>query len=105
MNVEDLIRTIAGRFEAADLSYGHGTDNSLDEAAWLVFASLGLSHDDAPAVYSATLDDADAESALSLATRRIDERVPLAYLLKQAFFVSYAFSCLRISEISSLNSL
>ena len=91
MNVEDLIRTIAGRFEAADLSYGHGTDNSLDEAAWLVFASLGLSHDDAPAVYSATLDDADAESALSLATRRIDERVPLAYLLKQAFFAGHEF--------------
>ena len=91
MNVEDLIRTIAGRFEAADLSYGHGTDNSLDEAAWLVFASLGLSHDDAPAVYSATLEDADAESALSLATRRIDERVPLAYLLKQAFFAGHEF--------------
>lgn len=91
MNVEDLIRTIAGRFDEADLSYGHGTDNALDEAAWLVFASLGLSHDDAPAAYSATLEDAEVEKVLTLAMRRIDERVPLAYLLNQAFFAGHEF--------------
>jgi len=91
MTVEDLIRTIAGRFDEADLCYGHGTDNSLDEAAWLVFASLGLSHDDAPAVYSTTVDAARAEIALSLSTRRIEARVPLAYLLHQAFFAGHEF--------------
>lgn len=91
MNVEDLIRAIASRFDEAQLSYGHGTDNSLDEAAWLVFAVLDLSHDDAPAVYTKTVDDAAAEKALQLAARRIDERVPLAYLLNQAFFAGLEF--------------
>ena len=46
MNVESLIREIAGRFEAAELTYGHGTDNATDEAAWLIFAVLKLSHSD-----------------------------------------------------------
>ena len=86
MNVEQLIRDIAGRFEAAGLSYGHGTDNAIDEAAWLVFAQLGLSHDDAPAAYTTALTDDDVATVQALALRRIEERVPVAYLVNQAWF-------------------
>lgn len=91
MNVEHLIRTVAASFEDAELSYGHGTDNPLDEAAWLVFAVLQLSHDDAPAIYSASVDDEQVSAALALAGRRINERVPLAYLINQAFFAGWEF--------------
>jgi len=91
MNVEQLIRTIAGRFEEADLSYGHGTDNALDEAAWLVFATLELSHDHAPAVYTVEVDDTEARAALDIAQRRVRERVPLAYLINQAYFAGHEF--------------
>lgn len=91
MNVEDLIRSIAERFEKAELSYGHGTDNPLDEAAWLVFASLKLSHDDAPEIYALEVSEEDVTLALGIAERRISERVPLAYLLNQAFFAGHEF--------------
>ena len=91
MDVEHLIRETAERFEQADLSYGHGTDNALDEAAWLVFAKLQLSHNDAPAVYATMIDDEQASAVSALAGRRIDERVPLAYLLNQAFFAGHEF--------------
>jgi len=91
MNVEQLIRDIAGRFEAASLTYGHGTDNAIDEAAWLVFAALGLSHDDAPAVYTSDVSAADAEKIATLAVRRIDEKVPVAYLVNQAWFAGLEF--------------
>ena len=91
MNVEQLIRAIAARFEAAGLTYGHGTDNAIDEAAWLVFASLGLSHDDAPAVYATEVAANDVATIEALATRRIDERVPLAYLLNEAWFCGLRF--------------
>ena len=91
MNVEQLIRTIAERFEKAELSYGHGTDNPLDESAWLVFAVLQLSHDDAPAVYSQDVSDEQIATVVDLAERRIRERVPLAYLIHQAFFAGLEF--------------
>lgn len=89
--VEELIRDIAHQFERAELSYGHGTDNALDEAAWLVFATAGLSHDAAPAVYEQPVSEAQAVTARSLAERRIVERVPVAYLVKQAWFAGLEF--------------
>jgi ribosomal protein L3 glutamine methyltransferase len=91
MNVEQFIRTIADRFEAAGLTYGHGTDNAIDEAAWLVFAKLGLSHDDAPAAYRTEVPVDDVAAIEALASRRIAERIPLAYLLNEAWFCGLRF--------------
>lgn len=91
LSVEALIRRIAVEFEAADLSYGHGTDSPLDEAAWLVFARLGLSHDDAETAYAGLVDGRDVTELEALVRRRIDERVPLAYLINQAWFAGLEF--------------
>jgi len=88
--VEDVVRHVAGLFDTPDLDFGHGTDNPLDEAAWLVFAVLGLAHDDAGA-YRQTVSASDTERVLGLAQRRIGERVPLAYLLGQAWFAGHEF--------------
>ena len=91
VSVEALIRRFAVAFETADLSYGHGTDSPLDEAAWLVFAKLGLSHDDAESAYAGLVDSRDVVELEALARRRIDERVPLAYLINQAWFAGLEF--------------
>lgn len=91
MTVEQLIRNIAERFTAADLSYGHGTDSPIDEAAWLVFAKLGLSHDDARAAYSQPVDAGRAGEIEALVERRIREHVPVAYLVNEAWFAGLSF--------------
>jgi ribosomal protein L3 glutamine methyltransferase len=91
MDVEHLIREIAGRFETAGLTYGHGTDNAVDEAAWLVFAVLELSHEGAPGVYAKAVTDDQVTTVNKLAARRIAERVPVAYLVNQAWFAGLEF--------------
>ncbi|MDJ0711465.1 MAG: 50S ribosomal protein L3 N(5)-glutamine methyltransferase [Woeseiaceae bacterium] len=91
MNVEQLIRDVAARFEEAGLDFGHGTDNAIDEAAWLVFATLGLSHDDVPHVYAEPVVRDAAATVAALAKRRVEERIPLAYLVNQAFFAGLEF--------------
>ncbi len=89
--VEELIRRYSDKFAAADLTYGHGTDNALDEAAWLVFAGLKLSHENASAEYRKTVTQDAIAELNALAQRRITERVPLAYLLQQAWFAGLEF--------------
>ena len=89
--VEDIIDVIAVLFDAAGLSFGHGTDNALDEAAWLVFACLGLSHENAVREYARKVSDGESQSIEDLARRRIDERIPLAYLVNQAWFAGLEF--------------
>ena len=90
MTVESLIRKTAKEFDEAGLYYGHGTDNAVDEAAWLVFAALGLDHDDTSAYKLEVPEDA-RRGIRDLAKRRIDERIPLAYLVNQAWFMGLEF--------------
>lgn len=91
VSVEELIRRIADRFTGADLDYGHGTDNPLDEAAWLVFAALGLPHEDAATAYARPVSGEELRAVDALAARRIGERKPVAYLVNQAFFAGLEF--------------
>lgn len=91
LNVEQVIRQTAERFAAARLTYGHGTDNATDEAAWLVFAHLGLSHEDAPAVYSRPVAARELDDIETLVERRIREHVPVAYLVNEAWFAGMRF--------------
>jgi ribosomal protein L3 glutamine methyltransferase len=90
-DVESAIRACALHLSAAELSYAHGTDNPLDEAAWLVFATLGLDHEDAPAAYQRPVSAAEGQQIDALLRRRIEERIPLAYPLNEAWFAGLPF--------------
>ncbi len=90
-HVEALIRHCADRLDDAGLTFGHGTDNALDEAAWLVFGALGLDHADAGSAYHRPVTRRERDDVEALLARRIEDRTPLAYLLRQAWFAGLEF--------------
>jgi len=83
--IGDAIPWLSDWFEAGALYYGHGTADSLDEAAWLVLSVAGLEFDD-PGAPEQLLSRAERGRIAELAARRRRERVPLAYLLGEAWF-------------------
>lgn len=85
MTLAQLIRRTEKRFKAARLHYGHGTQNARDEAAFLVLRGLGLPFS---ADLSATADPRNVEH---LVKKRIGQRIPAAYLLKEAWLDGLAF--------------
>jgi ribosomal protein L3 glutamine methyltransferase len=91
LTVEQLIRAMAERLEAAELCYGHGSDNAFDEAAELVFFAAKLKHEEAPLVYKRPLTAQQEAAALSLVQRRIAERIPAAYLTQRMWFCGFEF--------------
>lgn len=89
--VGSLIEETAGTFARADIVYGHGTDNPLDDAAYLVFGALNLDHADAEALYGRHLTQEEETAIGELVRRRIDERIPVAFLVNKAWFAGIEF--------------
>lgn len=88
MNLGELVTRTARRFSAAQLHYGHGTDNARDEAAYLVLRALGLPfHADG----RIPVNERDQRSVEKLVARRISERIPTAYLLNEAWLDGLPF--------------
>ena len=85
MKLAALIAQTERRLRAAHLHYGHGTGNPRDEAAYLILRGLGLPFD-------TPLDrEADPEEVERLVKGRIDKRIPVAYLLKEAWLDGVPF--------------
>ena len=87
----DFIRFGASRFGEAGLTFGHSYDNAMDEATQLVLHTLHLPHDLSPVYGQARLTAAERQKVLALFQRRIDERVPAAYLTGEAWFAGLSF--------------
>lgn len=90
-SVCDFIRYATSRFNAAGLSFSQGFDSALDEASYLVLTTLHLPHDLPPVYAAATLLREERAELLARINRRVDERVPVAYLTGEAWFAGLAF--------------
>jgi ribosomal protein L3 glutamine methyltransferase len=91
MKLIDLIERSSARLEEAGVSFGHGTTNAFDEAAWLVLWRLGLPLDDLDRVAEQALDAAQTASVEALVTQRISTRQPAAYLTGEAWLQGVPF--------------
>ncbi|MGY4516029.1 ribosomal protein L3 glutamine methyltransferase [Lysobacter sp. HA18] len=78
-------------FNASDLTFGHSYDNALDEATQLVLHALHMPHDLNPIYGASRVTEDEMRSVLELFRRRIDERVPAAYLTGEAWFAGLSF--------------
>ena len=84
MNVSALLRETARRFSRARLHYGHGTHHAREEAAWLISSVLGY-------LLEQEVDPRAQRKIETLVRRRIGERIPVAYLLKEAWLGEHPF--------------
>jgi ribosomal protein L3 glutamine methyltransferase len=78
-------------FDKAGLSYGHGTANALDEAAWLILHALGLPPHDLNTHLDRPLTARQFDAAKALLDERVATRRPAAYLLREAWLGPHRF--------------
>lgn len=95
MTLSELVAQATQQLTDAKVSFGHGTTNARDEAAWLVLHALGLPLD-------TPLDADSSESnrpvapeeyarAATLLGARISTRKPAAYLTNEAWLQGVSF--------------
>ncbi len=87
----DFIRYGASRFNAAGLTFGHSYDNAIDEATQLVLHALHMPHDLSPVYGQSRLTSDEKAEILELFRRRIEDRIPAAYLTGEAWFAGLSF--------------
>lgn len=87
----DFIRWAVSRFSAAELFYGHGTDNAVDEGVALVRQALHLPQNIPESLYASRLTQSERELVVALIERRVNERLPLPYLTHQSWFMGMEF--------------
>lgn len=91
LTIVDLIRHGGSRFGAAGLTFGHSYDNALDEATQLVLHALHMPHDLSPVYGQSRVTSEEKAAVLALFDRRINERIPAAYLTGEAWFAGLSF--------------
>jgi ribosomal protein L3 glutamine methyltransferase len=89
--VRDLLRFAVSRFSEAGLAFGHGSDNAWDEAAYLILKTLHLPLDRLEPLLDATLTRSEVERVVDVLKRRVEERVPAAYLTREAWLGEFRF--------------
>ncbi|MEY3878942.1 MAG: ribosomal protein glutamine methyltransferase [Pseudomonadota bacterium] len=90
-SIRDWLRYAVSRFEDSDVFFGHGTSNAYDEAVWLIFGFLHLPHDTIENFLDAHLTSKEKKDLSFLIEKRINDKIPTAYLLNEAWLRDYKF--------------
>ena len=89
--IRDYIRWAASRFTQAEISFGHGTVAALDEAAALILHTVYQPYNLSEAYFDTVLTMTERQAVVEIVDRRINERVPAAYLTHEAIFAGLSF--------------
>lgn len=92
MTLVELVVAQSALLKASGVSFGHGTANAFDEAAWLVTWSLGLPLDALETKGKRPVTADEQAKAEALVARRIETRQPAAYLTGEAWLQDIPFT-------------
>ncbi|HUW26898.1 MAG TPA: 50S ribosomal protein L3 N(5)-glutamine methyltransferase [Gallionella sp.] len=89
--VRDWLRFAVSRFNQAKLFFGHGSSDAYDEAAYLILHTLHLPPDRLDPFLDARLTEIERAEVLNIIQRRVEQRIPAAYLTHEAFLGEFSF--------------
>ncbi|MBI5429060.1 MAG: 50S ribosomal protein L3 N(5)-glutamine methyltransferase [Nitrosomonadales bacterium] len=89
--VRDFVRFAVSRFNQAQLFFGHGSNDSYDEAVYLILHTLHLPLDKLEPFLDAQLTDGERTEVLHIIQQRVEHRIPAAYLTHEAFLGDFSF--------------
>lgn len=87
----DLLRYATTRFNTEKLFFGHGSAEAFDEAAYLILHTLKLPLDKLDPFLDARLLPQEVQQVLAVIERRAKDRIPAAYITKEAWLGTYNF--------------
>ena len=91
LTVRDFIRYGVSRFNAAGLSYGHGTSTAFDEAVFMVLETLRLPIDQLDPFVDARLTAPERQAVAEMLEARVATRKPASYLTNKAYIQGFPF--------------
>lgn len=91
MTLGELIGSGERLFIKAGVHFGQGTLSAWDEARWLALATLDLPVDSAAAIESRSISAQEAQQVVAVFQRRIEERLPAAYITGRAWLKGHEF--------------
>lgn len=89
--LEQLIVAGGDYLQSHPLVYGHGTDNPMDESAWIAIEACGLSPADPLEDYSLSVTTKQLQRAQQWYQARAEKHTPVAYLTGRSWFAGLEF--------------
>lgn len=89
--IRDYVRWSASQFAQARISFGHGTTSALDEAVALVLHTVHQPYNLSETYFESVLTLSERQAVVDIVERRINERLPAAYLTHEAIFAGLSF--------------
>jgi ribosomal protein L3 glutamine methyltransferase len=89
--LRDLLRFAVSQFNKAGLHFGHGSATAYDEAAYLILKTLYLPLDQLEPFLDARVTETECKQVLEIIERRVNDRIPAAYLTHEAWLGDFSF--------------
>ncbi len=91
--LKECIEEITRHLKIPNLHFGHGSVNAESEALWIASNQLGINPSDASDYLNQVLTPTQVTAALDIASKRMNTRKPLAYILGEAWLMGVPFFC------------